>query len=144
MQGDPHGPPSSQACVSVKSDVVTLEQPPSQVRVLVRMPFPQVTLQVDQSDHSANTIASEYRNVNENRFQKYKVPIKSYINSHKKCTCQLLVPTVHWLYLTNLVHQLYTYNPSRLALDWNVLGDSPPHLLIHILENSLVLPYCTV
>ena len=69
MQGDPHGPPSSQGCVSVKSDAVTLEQPLSQVRDLVRIPFPQVTLQVDQFDHSVNTIASEYRNVNDNSFQ---------------------------------------------------------------------------
>ena len=70
MQGDPHGPPSSQACVSVKSDVGTLEQPLSQVRVLVRMPFPQVTLQVDQSDHSRNTIASGNRKYKENGFLK--------------------------------------------------------------------------
>ena len=143
MQGDPHGPPSSQACVSVKSDVGTLEQPLSQVRVLVRMPFPQVTLQVDQFDHSRNTIASENRKYKENGFLKLKIPNKSYINSHTKC--QRLVPTVYFVYLTNLVHQLCTYNPSRLVLDWNVVGDSPPHQLIHILENILVnLPYCTV
>ena len=60
MQGDPHGPPSSQASVSVKSDAFTLEQPPSQVRVRDRIPVPQVTLHVDQSAHSVNTMASEH------------------------------------------------------------------------------------
>ena len=58
MQGDPHGPPSSQASVSVKSDA---QVPPSQVRVRDRTPVPQVTLHVDQSAHSVNTMASEHQ-----------------------------------------------------------------------------------
>ena len=63
MQGDPHGPPALQACVSIKSVAttgdMTLEQPLSQLRALFCTPSPQVTLQVDQSDHSLNT-GSEY------------------------------------------------------------------------------------
>ena len=57
MQGDPHGPPSSQTCVSVESDEMSLEQYLSQIRVLVETPLPQVTLQDDQSDHSVNSAA---------------------------------------------------------------------------------------
>ena len=59
MQGDPHGPPALQACVSIKSEGttgdMTLEQPLSQLRALFWTPFPHVTLQVDQFDHSVNT-----------------------------------------------------------------------------------------
>ena len=59
MQGDPHGAPALQACVSIKSETttgdMTLEQPLSQLRALFWTPFPQVTLQVDQSDQSVNT-----------------------------------------------------------------------------------------
>ena len=55
MQDDPHDPPKSQACVSIKSEGdMALEQPLSQLRVLFWTPRPQVTLQFDQSDHSVN------------------------------------------------------------------------------------------
>ena len=64
--------PPSHARVSVKSDAVIVEQPLSQVLVLVSTPFSQVTLQRDQSDHCVNAIASEVEEVKASDFKKAK------------------------------------------------------------------------